>query len=82
MSQNQITPLDRLIAEASALAGGDHPCNILGHRWRFSGGASRTLSSGNYCSVPVYECDACGDCDYGENEEAIKIMQEAEELDG
>ena len=69
MSKPETTPLARLIAEASVLAGGDHPCAILGHRWRFSGGSWCGCDGGS-CSVPVYECDACGDCDYGENDEA------------
>jgi len=33
--------LTRLIAEAAVLAGGKHPCAILGHRWRFIGAAGR-----------------------------------------
>jgi hypothetical protein len=68
--------LSRLIAEASVLAGGQHPCAVLGHKWVFMGGASRSLEGGGYCSVPVYECEACGDCDYGDNPEAAAIMAE------
>jgi hypothetical protein len=71
--------LTRLIAEASVLAGGDHPCNVLSHKWMFIGGASRTLSDGGYCSVPVHKCEFCGDCDYGENDEARQIIAECEE---
>jgi hypothetical protein len=69
--------LDRLIAEASVLAGGKHPCAILGHAWVFSGGAGCSCESvRDCCSVPVYECEACGDCDYGDNEEAVTIRAE------
>lgn len=64
------------------LAGGEHPCAVLGHRWVFIGGASRTLSDGGYCSVPVHECEACGDCDYGENEDAEEIVRNAELANG
>ena len=68
--------LTRLIAEASVLAGGVHPCNVLGHVWVHVGGrwcgCDDTESNG--CSVPVHECSACGDCDYGENDEAAGIM--------
>lgn len=63
--------LARLIAEASVLAGGDHPCHILGHKWAFRGGAWCGCEGGS-CSVPVHECEACGDCDYGDNDEAIE----------
>jgi hypothetical protein len=63
------TTLDRLIAEASVLAGGDHPCLVLGHKWVFHGGANCGCEDGQ-CGVPVYRCEGCGDYDYGENDEA------------
>lgn len=73
---NDTTDLSRLIAEASVLAGGVHPCNVLGHKWVFLGGAHASCECGGGCSVPVYECSACGDCDYGENVEADEIKAE------
>lgn len=72
--------LTRLIAEAQVLAGGDHPCAILGHKWTHIGGrwcgcqGSETWG----CSVPVRECESCGDCDYGDNEDADEIKSECE----
>ena len=66
------TELDRLIAEASVLAGGKHPCLILGHQWVFTGCAPCGCAGGGH-SIPVHECSACGDCDYGENEEADEV---------
>jgi hypothetical protein len=71
-------PLDRLIAEALVLAGAAHPCHVLGHQWVHSGGANCGCEGvepngqrwRGQCSVPVYECDACGDLDYGDNDEA------------
>jgi hypothetical protein len=76
--------LDRLIAEASVLAGGDHPCAVLGHAWVHIGGrwcgCENTESRG--CSVPVSECEACGDCDYGDNEEADEIRATCKCRDG
>ncbi len=66
--------LSRLIAEASVLAGGAHPCSVLGHKWVFSGGANCGCPDGG-CSVPVYECDACEDCDYGDNVEADDVRE-------
>ena len=65
--------IDRLIAEATVLAGGDHPCLILGHQWEFSGGASCGCPDGA-CSVPVHTC-RCGDCDYGDNAEADETRE-------
>lgn len=68
--------LDRLIAEASVLAGGIHPCHILGHQWVHIGG--RWCGCGDTspwsCSVPVHECRSCGDCDYGDNDEAEEVI--------
>jgi hypothetical protein len=40
-----------------------------GHDWKFVGGANCGCEDGA-CSVSVYECSRCGDCDYGENEES------------
>lgn len=70
----QTTPLERLAAEAVVLAGGDHPCGVLGHRWVFAG--SRNCGCGHdACSVPVHECEACGDCDYGDNADADETRE-------
>jgi hypothetical protein len=62
------TPIDRLIAEAVVLAGGEHQCAILGHRWKSIGGRAcpfYKLGCGN-ASQAVHECESCGDVDYGE----------------
>jgi len=80
----------RLIEEAKVTAGGKHRCHILGHQWRLygSGGCGckwldddGRLTSRS-CSVPVYECDACGDCDYGENAEADALRSECAAANG
>lgn len=42
-------------------------CAEVGHRWVHIGG--RNCGCGQ-CSIPVYECSRCKDCDYGENAEA------------
>lgn len=47
-------------------------CVELGHRWKFIG-CSLCCCEDGYCSVPVHECEACRDCDYGDNPEATKI---------
>jgi hypothetical protein len=58
------------------------PCDEVGHRWKFLGGRNAGCDDEDHrefscsCSVPVYECEACGDCDYGENDEAREIVAE------
>jgi hypothetical protein len=71
--------LDRLIAEASVLAGGKHQCSVLGHAWTFSGGANCGCVDG-HCSVSVYECTSCGDLDYGDNDEATEMRARCQEM--
>ncbi len=61
--------LNRLIAEASVLAGGQHQCAELGHDWQPEGGRPCPRSSDEYqgnCSQTVYVCASCGEIDYGE----------------
>lgn len=61
--------LNRLIAEASVLAGGRHQCADLGHAWTAVGGRQCPRSTDLYtpnCSQTVYECLSCGWQDYGE----------------
>lgn len=72
------TELDRLIAQAGVLAGGDHPCTVLGHKWEHRGGANCGCPDG-HCSVPVHECKGCGDCDYGDNPEAHETRRQCRE---
>lgn len=67
-----MSELTRLVAEATVLAGGEHPCHVLGHKWVFTGGANCGCHD-CHCSVPVYRCQECGDYDYGDNEEADEI---------
>jgi hypothetical protein len=54
------------------------PCAEVGHRWKFVGGCNACCSDECNCSVPVHECEVCGDCDYGENEEAREIIAKCE----
>jgi hypothetical protein len=68
----RVKTLDRLVAEAAVLADSKHPCTILGHLWVSTGGRNCCCDDGA-CSVPVHECSACGDCDYGDNEEADAV---------
>lgn len=52
------------------------PCLEVGHRWYSYGGANAGCGEGCGCSVPVNMCAVCGDCDYGDNEEAAKTREE------
>lgn len=53
-------------------------CQQLGaHDWKLLGG--KNAGCGRHacgCSVHVYECTRCGDCDYGDNAEAAEIIAE------
>lgn len=57
------------------------PCRQYGHTWKHVGGcnAGCELDKDCSCSVPVHECTKCGDCDYGENEEADRIRAKCAE---
>ena len=58
--------LRRLIAEAEVLAGGEHPCAVLGHKWKMIGGrACPFKDEGCGASQAVERCEACGEWDYG-----------------
>lgn len=55
-----------------ALAPIEHQC-ARGHAWSSVGGANAGCGEDCFCSVPVHECSRCGECDYGENDEASEI---------
>lgn len=77
------TALERLAAKATALAGGQHPCAMLGHKWvHIGGGGCGCGCEDGGCSVPVHECEVCGDCDYGDNAEADEIRARCRERGG
>lgn len=67
-----IAKLEAIEAEAARLrreiAAG--PCRDYGHDWQSYGGANAGCGSDCTCSVPVNVCAKCGDCDYGQNDEA------------
>lgn len=58
--------LRRQIAAAS--------CAEVGHRWKYIGGRNCGCvfpdNVSGSCSIPVFECENCKDCDYGDNAEA------------
>jgi len=48
-----------------------------GHSWKHVGGRNASCAERGEncaCSVPVYECAVCGDCDYGDNDDARDIL--------
>lgn len=67
----EVKRLERQIASA--------PCAEVGHDWRSLGGCNAGCGEGCGCSVPVNECRRCGDCDYGENEEAAEVRKLCQE---
>ena len=54
-------------------------CRASGHDWRHMGGANAGCGFYCSCSVPVYECMRCGDCDYGHSQEADEIRAKCKE---
>jgi len=68
--------LARLEREAASAT-----CIDLGHDWQSLGGCNCGCHETAQCSVPVYICRRCKDCDYGTNQEAIEIRQRCA-LDG
>lgn len=76
-----MTPLEELEAAERALEAARRrvaaaTCAEVGHRWKQNGGKNAGCDrDGCACSVPVYDCEVCHDCDYGENAEAIEIVE-------
>lgn len=50
-------------------------CQRGNHEWQSIGGCNAGCSDDCYCSVPVNECSRCGDCDYGDNEDAEQVRE-------
>lgn len=57
-------PLSQLIAEASALGGGNLCAS--GHDWESDGGRTCPKYESAGCSQTVYRCKRCGAYDYGD----------------
>ena len=54
------------------------PCHEVGHHWRMIGGKACCCEGGG-CSIPVHECEVCGDFDYGDNQWGEKTRRECRE---
>lgn len=57
-------------------------CQHGKHDWKFIGGTNAECHKDCGCSVPVHQCTACGDYDYGKNEEAEQVRKECAEQYG
>lgn len=54
-------------------------CQTIGCDMQSVGGCNAGCGDDCYCSVPVHKCTRCGDCDYGENEEAEQVRRDCAE---
>jgi hypothetical protein len=69
--------LDDARAEVERLerAAASATCAELGeHDWQSLGGRNCGCRPDGCCSVPVNTCSRCGDCDYGDNDDARAIL--------
>ena len=66
----EVARLERIAATAT--------CREVGCDMRHSGDRNCGCEGG-CCSVPVYVCSRCGDCDYGDNVEAREIKAACDE---
>lgn len=60
--------LNGLIYEAQVLAGAPRKCHVDGHKWKSVGGRACPFHAdgcGNH-SQTVYQCEVCGEFDYGD----------------
>lgn len=67
----EVLRLERIAAQG--------PCREFGHQWKSLGGANAGCGDDCGCSVPVNVCTKCGDCDYGDNDEADRTRQQCAE---
>lgn len=70
-AKNEVARLERIVAT--------RPCAEVGHRWKHIGGSNAGCEKDCACSIPVYTCEVCKDCDYGENEEAREVRADCAE---
>lgn len=71
-AQSEVERLKRQIGGAT--------CSEIGAcDWVFQGGKNAGCRPDCCCSVPVHTCLRCGDCDYGDTQEADEIRAQCEE---
>ena len=71
-AENKLDQLRRRAASAS--------CIEVGHDWKQLGGSNCGCHEDACCSVPVYACTKCKDCDYGDNDEARKMRDDCRQF--
>jgi hypothetical protein len=71
----QIRDAEAEVARLKGLAAAATCAEMGEHDWQLLGGCSCSCDGG-CCSMPVYVCSRCRDCDYGDNEEAAEIRRE------
>lgn len=71
-AEAEVASLKRQIAQG--------PCREYGHTWVSYGGCNAGCADVCGCSVPVNVCSKCGDCDYGDNDEAAEIRKACEAI--
>lgn len=49
------------------------------HDMQSVGGCNAGCCDDCFCSVPVLKCTRCGDCDYGQSEEADRVRADCAE---
>lgn len=67
----EVVRLERQAAHAICIELG---CNMVS-----LGGCNCGCHEGACCSVPVNRCTRCGDCDYGDNDEAEDVRRQCAE---
>jgi hypothetical protein len=64
----EVTRLERMVAVATCEEIGSHDMQSIG-------GCNAGCADDCSCSVPVYTCTRCSECDYGDNDEARKVRR-------
>lgn len=64
----EVARLELLAAQAT--------CAEIGHRFKCIGGANAGCGTFCSCSIPVHECEVCGESDYGNNPLANEVREE------
>lgn len=72
----EVERLERAVKQATCAEVGRHTWVLMGGR--NCGCVDQDGRGCGSCSVPVYECSVCKDCDYGENDEARQIIEQCE----
>lgn len=67
-AQARVARIKHQMAQATCVQIGRHDLKHIG-----GCNAGCDLGDDCCCSVPVHECQRCGDCNYGQNAEAVEV---------